>query len=141
MGEGQITKIKHTQIGGSYMTYFDMDGTLADLKNVKDVWRRLDNGDVHVYAEAGALPWCDVARNMKDVGIITWGSRTAPCDMMSYIYKYNWLVEHGIAFDRFIFIDYGTPKSNYMCAGDIIIDDDVKVCAEVRAHGYMAMEA
>lgn len=124
--------------------YFDMDGTLADLYGVHDVFKRLDNNDANVYIEAAPIPkYVDMLKEFKRmgyrVGIIMAGSRFPPNTPEAVRDKMNedtaeakqqWLQENGISpyIDSFQFIPYGVSK--YEVAKDktgILIDDDDRV--------------
>lgn len=123
--------------------YFDMDGTIADLYGVRDVFKRLDNNDPEVYFEAAPIPeYVDMMRKFKEmgyrVGIITAGSRFPPDtdqatkDIMNegtLKAKKRWLAKHNLdsVVDTFQFVPYGTDK--YSVAEDktgILVDDEDK---------------
>lgn len=129
---------------GGRTVYFDMDGTIADLYGVKDVFKRLDNNDASPYREAAPIvEYIDMMHHFKEmgyrVGIITAGSRFPPGtpqsikDMMNKeteANKIGWLKTHGIwaLLDSFQFIPYGVSK--YEMAQDktgILVDDEDKV--------------
>lgn len=124
--------------------YFDMDGTLADLYGVHDVFKRLDNNDASVYIEAAPIPkYVEMLKEFKNmgymVGIITAGSRFPPGTPDDVRDKMNedtaeakqqWLQEQGLSsyIDSFQFIPYGVSK--YEVAEDktaILVDDDDRV--------------
>lgn len=129
---------------GGRTVYFDMDGTLADLYGVHDVFKRLDSNDATVYLEAGPIPkYVDMLKEFKAMGymtgIITAGSRfpagtpEAIRDKMNEDTaeaKQQWLHENGISpyIDSFQFVPYGVSK--YEVAKDktgILVDDDDRV--------------
>lgn len=124
--------------------YFDMDGTLADLYGVHDVFHRLDNNDASVYFEAAPIPkYTTMLRDFKRmgyrVGIITAGSRFPPntpeevkaqMNIETEAAKIKWLEKYGLDgfIDTFQFIPYGVSK--YDVAEDktgILVDDEDKV--------------
>jgi hypothetical protein len=129
---------------GGRTVYFDMDGTIADLYGVKDVFKRLDNNDASPYREATPIPeYVNMMKEFKDmgyrVGIITAGSRFPPNtpdtvkDKMNAdteAAKVDWLKTQGLwdIVDTFQFVPYGTSK--YEVADDktgILVDDEDKV--------------
>ena len=121
--------------------YFDMDGTLADLYGVHDVFKRLDSNDATVYLEAEPISkYVDRLKEFKAmgymIGIITAGLRFpagTPDDIRDKMNedtaeaKQQWLHENGISpyTDSFQFVPYGVSK--YEVAKDktgILVDDD-----------------
>lgn len=129
---------------GGRTVYFDMDGTIADLYGVPDVFRRLDNNDPTPYEEAAPIPYyIEMMHRFKDmgyrIGIITAGSRFPPNtpqevkDIMNEgteAAKIKWLHDQGIwsLLDSFQFVSYGVSK--YEVATDktgILVDDEDKV--------------
>lgn len=124
--------------------YFDMDGTLADLYGVHDVFHRLDNNDASVYFEAAPIPeYVEMLKEFKRmgyrVGIITAGSRFPPgtpedvkevMNVETEKAKRAWLKKQQLTgyIDTFQFIPYGVSK--YDVAEDktaILVDDEDKV--------------
>lgn len=124
--------------------YFDMDGTLADLYSVHDVFHRLDNNDASVYYEAAPIPkYVEMLKEFKRmgyrVGIITAGSRFPPgtpddvkavMNVETEKAKLAWLDKEQLSgfVDTFQFIPYGVSK--YDVAEDktaILVDDEDKV--------------
>lgn len=129
---------------GGRTVYFDMDGTLADLYGVHDVFKRLDSNDVTVYLEAEPISkYVDMLKEFKAmgymIGIITAGSRFpagTPDDIRDKMNedtaeaKQQWLHENGISpyIDSFQFVPYGVSK--YEVAKDktgILVDNDDRV--------------
>lgn len=138
--------------------YFDMDGTLADLYGVHDVFKRLDNNDASVYLEAEPiLKYVNMLRSFKEmgyyVGIITAGSRFPPNTPEAVRDKMNeetaenkqqWLDEQGLSpfIDSFQFIPYGVSK--YEVAKDktgILVDDDDRVLSTWYSDRIKAVNA
>jgi len=124
--------------------YFDMDGTLANLYGVTNVFRRLDNNDASTYLEAAPTPqYVEMLKSAKDmgyrVGIITAGSRFPPDTPQEVKDKMNedteeakieWLKKYDIwpLLSSFQFIPYGVNK--YSVAKDktgVLVDDEDKV--------------
>lgn len=124
--------------------YFDMDGTIADLYGVPDVFKRLDNNDASPYLEAAPIPeYIEMLKEFKSlghrIGIITAGSRfppNTPEDVKKQMnidteeVKKKWLDKQGLTpyIDTFQFIPYGVSK--YSVAEDktgILVDDEDKV--------------
>lgn len=123
--------------------YFDMDGTIADLYGVENVFKRLDNNDATTYREATPImDYIAMMHQFKDmgyrIGVITAGSRfpsNTPQnvkDKMNAETEYNkieWLKDHNLwsIIDTFQFIPYGVSK--YEVAEDktgVLVDDEDK---------------
>ena len=124
--------------------YFDMDGTIADLYGVPNVFQRLDNNDATAYRDAAPIPeYVNMMHQFKEmgyrIGIITAGSRFPPNTPQEIKDKMNeeteankieWLRDKGLwgIIDTFQFVPYGTSK--YEVAEDktgILVDDEDKV--------------
>lgn len=126
--------------------YFDMDGTIANLYAVPDVFKRLDANDATPYAEAIPIPkYIDMMHQFKEmgykVGIITACSRFPPntpddvkakMNIETEANKIKWLKEQGLwgIIDTFQFIPCGVSK--YEVTEDktgVLVDDEDKVLA------------
>lgn len=116
--------------------YFDMDGTIADLYGVEDVFKKLDNYNASPYIEAKPI---DKIINMiyeyknkgYRVGVISWLSKitNAQFDEETIAAKKEWLKKNiDIAFDELHLVPYGTNKYDIAKDKDgILVDDDERV--------------
>lgn len=126
------------------MYYFDMDGTLADLYGVPNVFQRLDNNDATPYRDAKPIPnMVALLHQLQDdghrIGVITALSRYpagTPPDVMARMdaetiaFKKQWLIDHNIHVDEFIAIPSSADK--FEAATDktaVLVDDDTRVLA------------
>lgn len=115
-----------------------MDGTIADLYGVEDWLPDLIGGNPRPYIEAKTLVnmiW--LARRIHilqelgyKIGIISWLSKssTPEYDELVTKAKEKWLQKHlpSVNFDIVHIVPYGTPKSNFATAQDILFDDELK---------------
>lgn len=102
------------------MVVFDMDGTLADLYGVPEWLAKLSASDCSPYEEAA--PMCDFSlmrellADLREFGVVTsvisWNSRSGDSDYHRRVRraKLHWLKRHGLTFDYFHVVKYGTPK-------------------------------
>lgn len=116
--------------------YFDMDGTLADLYNVKDWLIQLQAEEAVPYRAAlPLLKLQPLARRLnklqKDgykIGIISWTSKKASDNYINEIKKakLDWLSIHlkSIQWDEVHIIEYGTPKETVVNYPNGILFDD-----------------
>ena len=116
--------------------WFDMDGTIADLYGVKDWLPKLRNHDATPYVDAMPLiRLCTFARvlhKLQDkgyyIGIISWLSKDKSVSYAEEVTKAKekWLAQHlpSVFWDEIHIIPYGTPKSTYARAKDILFDDE-----------------
>lgn len=120
----------------SKIVYFDMDGTIANLYAVENVFDRLDALDASVYSEA--LPinkYIGMLRGFKELGykviILSCLGMISEdkFDKDTIDYKNKWLDKYvGKEYiDDRIFIEYTKHKENYIKEGGILVDDDDKV--------------
>ena len=129
--------------------YFDMDGTLADLYSVDNVFKRLDSGDATTYSEAKPInKYIDMLHKLQQggnpIGIITHLGRHPKdatydkdeMDRQTIINKKQWLIDNNIKVDSFISAPYGTNKYELAIEADggmgatgVLVDDDDKVLA------------
>lgn len=118
------------------IVYFDMDGTIANLYAVTNVFERLDGLDATVYSEA--LPinkYIDMLKEFKYMGykvvILSCLGMISEekFDKDTISNKNKWLDMYvGKEFiDDRIFIEYTKHKENYVKEGGILVDDDDKV--------------
>lgn len=127
--------------------WFDMDGTIADLYNVKDWLKMLRNYDVTPYEVA--MPMLDMdkfsiilnriqARGCK-LGIVSWLSREpqAEYDQAVIKAKKSWLKKYLplVSWDEINIVAHSTPKSLFIKSKeDILFDDEEKNRNEWRAN-------
>ena len=116
--------------------WFDMDGTLASLYDVKDWLPKLEAQDPSPYVEARPIHnMSRLARYLNKVkklgykiGIISWLSKVSTPDYDKEVInaKKDWLNKHlnSVDWDKIIITDYGTPKSNFIMGTDDILFDD-----------------
>ena len=117
-------------------SWWDMDGTIANLYAVENWLPKLRSEDPSPYAEAGVL-WNmnQLARLMNRVqklgyklGIISWTSRGGSESYNKAVAetKKAWLGQHlaSVKFDSIRIVSYGTPKSVVMDTEDDILFDD-----------------
>lgn len=118
------------------IVYFDMDGTLADLYGVRDVFKRLDTLDASVYAEASPLhKYISYLKEFKEMGykvviLSCLGMISSPTfDKDTIQYKNEWLDKYiGKEYiDDRIYIEYTKHKENYVTEGGLLVDDDATV--------------
>lgn len=118
--------------------YFDMDGTLADFYSVENWLESLENESVHPYENAKPLfNFSSFARLLHavqnkgyEIGIISWGSKTASEEYLAEIEqaKLKWLAKHlpSVEWDEIIITHYGTPKEELAEFSSGILFDDEK---------------
>ena len=129
--------------------WFDMDGTLASLYDVKDWLPKLEAQDASPYVEAQPMHnMSRLARYLNKVrklgykiGIISWLSKVSTPDYDKEVInaKKDWLSKHlnSVNWDKIIITDYGTPKSNFiMGADDILFDDELPNRTEWHGVAY-----
>ena len=116
--------------------YFDMDGTIADLYNVKDWLSRLRQEDETPYIEAkpmiNAILFQTLVNTIKHkgykVGVITWTSKGARAEYNKRIAhaKKQWLRDTfpHIVWDEIHIIKYGINKSSVAFNPKGILFDD-----------------
>lgn len=115
-----------------------MDGCIADLYGVEGWLDDLINGNPRPYKKAQtmlSMVW--LARRLHilqslgyKIGIISWLSKssTPEYDKQVTEAKMDWLNRHlpSVDFDEIHIVPYGTPKSNFATAQDILFDDELK---------------
>lgn len=118
------------------IVYFDMDGTIANLYAVNNVFERLDNLDAKVYEEATPIiKYIEMLKEFKAMGykviILSCLGMISEkqFDIDTIKYKNNWLDKYvGKEYiDDRMFIEYTKHKENYVKEGGILVDDDDKV--------------
>ena len=104
--------------------YFDMDGTLANLYDVKDWLNKLISEDFSPYEDAEPLlDMQELTRlilNVKKVGykvgIATWGSKYSSEKFIEKVKqsKEKWINKYlpKVAFDQFVVLDYSCNKAS-----------------------------
>ena len=116
--------------------YFDMDGTLADLYNVKDWLIQLQAEEAAPYRAAlPLLKLQPLARRLNQlrkegykIGIVSWTSKKASNKYINEIKKakLDWLSIHlkSVQWDEVHIIEYGTPKETVVNYPNGILFDD-----------------
>lgn len=115
--------------------YFDMDGTLTDLYNVKNWEVRLRKEDVFPYFIAKPLcdmdELADILTRFTDlgitIGVISWGSMRGTTEYNREVkaIKKDWLNRHlPNCFTEIHVIKYGTAKHTVAKIKDSILVDD-----------------
>lgn len=121
----------------SKVIYFDMDGTLAELYSVDNVFKKLDTFDVSPYVEAKPIDkYINMLKEYKNNGykiiILSCLSKITNdgYDRQTVNAKGLWLDKYvGRKYiDERIFIPYTKNKSTYVYKKGILIDDDINVC-------------
>ncbi len=118
--------------------YFDMDGTIAALYDVKGWENKLNAHDASPYFEAQPLGDLNKLRAMLDklaaigytIGVVSWLAKNS-----SYSYDWRvrqakkyWLKKYLPIISECHIIKYGTPKRRYCKIKDaILVDDDASV--------------
>ena len=129
--------------------WFDMDGTLASLYDVKDWLSKLEAQDASPYVEAQPMHnmsrlarYLNKARKLGyKIGIISWLSKvsTPTYDADVTEAKKQWLNKHltSVSWDELNIVNYGTPKSNFITGtDDILFDDELKNRTEWHGVAY-----
>ena len=115
--------------------YFDLDGTIAGLYDVPHWLDKLQSEDVTPYADAKPLVNIEQLQTIINtlqsagiiVGVISWGAKFASKDYNKQVRKTKlaWCKRHGLKFDEFHVIKYGTPKHHVAKVKNaILVDDD-----------------
>lgn len=117
--------------------YFDMDGTLADLYSVENVFKKLDTFDVSPYVEAKPIDkYINILKEYKNNGykiiILSCLSKITnnKYDREVVNAKGKWLDKYvGKEYiDERIYIPYTKNKSTYVNKKGILVDDDINIC-------------
>lgn len=119
--------------------WFDMDGTIADLYDVKNWLEKLLANDETPYLEAA--PMCNMsllARYLNKakklgfkIGIISWLSKSSTADYDEKVAaaKKKWLNTHlpSVSWDDIKIVPYDTPKTLFRNNdNDILFDDEIR---------------
>lgn len=114
--------------------WLDMDGTIADLYSVVDWLSMLRAESTKPYREAKPLLDETQIEFLQDyiaaggsVGIISWTSKAGSAKYNNRVRsaKVNWLKKHlPLPYAEIHVVKYGTPKSKFGKAGDILVDDE-----------------
>lgn len=133
--------------------YFDMDGTIADLYNIKDWLKKLRAEDATPYKNAMPLvnmseltEVCEALQQLGwKIGIITWLSKDSSRAYKKAVRKAkkDWLERHfPIKFDELHFVQYGTPK-HLICKlkRGVLFDDNDNVLLKWQKYGGIAIDA
>ena len=125
--------------------WLDMDGTIADLYSVPDWLPLLRAENTHPYRAAKPLLnetqiefLTDYIREGGHVGIISWASKggSARYNKAIRAAKVAWLKKNlPLPYAEIHVVKYGTPKSNFGKAGDILLDDEPQNIANYSADG------
>lgn len=122
--------------------YFDMDGTIADLYNVRDWLEKLRSSDVQPYEDAEPLvdmdeftTLCKRAQAMGVVvGVISWLSKGSSLNYAKATKKAKreWLSRHcHVEFDEVHIVPHGRPKQRYVSVSNaVLVDDSPIVCGQ-----------
>ncbi len=125
---------------------FDMDGTIADLYNVKDWLQKLESSDTSVFSDAKPLvkikSFKSYLKNLKEQGfkveVTTWLPKNATKEYEQAVAnaKKEWLQKYGILelLDNVNYLSYGIDKSQ--TENDFIFDDDDKVLNTFKGKGF-----
>lgn len=119
--------------------FFDMDGTIADLYNVKDWLSKLRRYDPTPYKDATPLLNMQrlsralnrVQRAGWRLAIVSWLSKEpqAEYDEAVKLAKASWLKKHlrAVRWDEIHIVAHGTPKYSFArTTEDILFDDEKK---------------
>ena len=122
------------------MICFDMDGTIADLYNVKDWLLKLREEDSSPYEDADPLVNMTALKeilkqlqtNGWEIRIISWLSKESSSNYDKKVRsaKRNWLTKYSFPANKIHIIKYGRTKADCVrkeCGFGILIDDDPKV--------------
>lgn len=117
-------------------TYFDMDGTIADLYGVENWLADLEASRVRPYEEARVMHNMSALakaihkaqRKGVRVGIISWLSKggTESYNKAVEKAKRKWLKKHlkSVTFDEIFIVPYGTPKHTLVAPDSDLFDDE-----------------
>lgn len=119
--------------------YFDLDGTLASLYDVPNWKTQLENENVAPYRDAA--PMCNMQQlaQLIDrfkmlgvvVGVVSWGSMGGSKEYTREVKKVKreWCERHGLMFNEFHVVKYGTPKHRITKVKQdaILVDDNSSV--------------
>lgn len=125
--------------------WLDMDGTIADLYAVPDWLPMLRAENTKPYREARPLlDGCKI-KFLQDyiaaggqVGIISWTSKDGSAEYNKRVRaaKVAWLKKNlPLPYAEIHVVKYGTPKSNFGKAGDILVDDEQGNILDYTADG------
>lgn len=122
------------------MICFDMDGTIANLYNVKDWLPKLRAEDASPYMDAEPIfdmnalnEVCELLRQAGwEINIITWLSMNSSEEYKDAVReaKRAWLEKWGFIYDHFHGVQYGATKADSVrdrADYAILIDDNEKV--------------
>lgn len=118
--------------------YFDMDGTIADLYNVRGWLEKLHVEDESPYVEAAPMVDMAVLVDLLEkfhklgirTGVISWLAKNSSktYDKKVRRAKKEWLDEHLPCVQELHFVKYGTTKkSAAKYKNSILVDDNEKV--------------
>ena len=125
--------------------WLDMDGTIADLYSVCDWLPMLRSENTKPYRDAKPLLKENQVEFLRDyiadgghVGIISWASKGGSAEYNKRIRaaKVAWLKKYlPLPYAEIHVVKYGTPKSIFGKAGDILLDDEPQNIANYSADG------
>lgn len=118
--------------------FFDMDGTIANLYNIKDWLYKIIDEDSSPYIEAVPLgdlsKIADICKELQNkgikIGVISWLAKNGSKEYNSKVRKAKraWLKENfPVALDELHIVKHGYPKRKVAGKnGDILIDDEIE---------------
>lgn len=121
--------------------FFDMDGTIVDLYNVKEWLKHLTNNSAKPYETAEPLLNMQELQHLLKqlqergyyIGIISWGSKNSTNDFLKATEraKKRWLKKHlsDFRFNSVTVTNYGTSKSEtaQQYSSGVLFDDNETV--------------
>lgn len=125
--------------------YLDMDGTCANLYEVIDWLKYIQEEDVFPYLNAELLLDETEINFLKkwiaegnQVSIISWTSKggTREYNKRVRAAKIKWLKANlPLPYAEIHIVKYGTPKSKFGKDGDILVDDEIRNLIEWKRNG------
>ena len=116
--------------------YFDMDGTIANLYDVKDWLPKLEQEDPTPYSEAKPLvdmkklnTLCkQLIEKGYQIGIISWLAKNSTKGYTQQVRqaKRDWIKQYFPNVQEVHIIKYGTNKRRIGKTGDILFDDELR---------------
>lgn len=124
--------------------WLDMDGTVADLYGVADWLQFLRNEDTLPYRRAAFMlsaetlkAMADFVENGGEIKVVSWASKTGSPEYNKRVRsaKEYWLQKNLPFVSELHVVKYGTPKSDYVKEGEILIDDEINNLIDIINHG------
>ena len=117
--------------------YFDMDGTIANLYEVKNWLPMIQDHNARPYKEAKTMVNMNVLARLLNkaqregytIGVVSWLAKgsNAQYDKEVTKAKIEWLNKHlhSVQWDEIHIVEYGTPKHNIVgCPDGVLFDDE-----------------